>query len=122
LELADALAHPYILASHPPFSPHLLHCAWKKEKRGEKGESKKEMGNKKTYWGPIGIAIPSSLSHGRAGLEFFHCYAEPFAKTGEGWVYVDGRAQGMSGAGGPHVPCACGRIGGVLYDFLRAGI
>jgi hypothetical protein len=33
------------LAHHPPFSPYLLPCAWKKERGMKKGESvKKEIG------------------------------------------------------------------------------
>jgi hypothetical protein len=81
--------HPYILAPHLPFSPHLLSCAWTKNKSGvKKGESEKEKGNRKTYRGPVGTALSSSLSHGRAGLYFFYCYVEPSAKTHEAWVYV----------------------------------
>jgi hypothetical protein len=108
---------PSAILSSPPSL-----CLDKKEKRGRKGEREKEKGNRKKYQGLVGATLPSSLSHGRAGLDFFHCYAEPSAKTHDAWVYVGGRACGLSGAGGPRVPRAYERIHGVIYDILRAGI
>jgi hypothetical protein len=91
-------------------SPSL--CLDKKEKRGEKGESEKEKGSRKKYRGLVGTALPSSMSHGGPGLDFFHYYAEPSAKTLEAWVYVSGGARGLSGAGGPYIPRACGIMSG----------
>jgi hypothetical protein len=45
LQLAVALVHPYILAPHQPFSPYLLPCASKKEKREQKkGRAKERRG------------------------------------------------------------------------------
>jgi hypothetical protein len=108
---------PSAVLSSPPSL-----CLEQKEKRGKKGESKKEKGNRKKYRGPVGAALPSSLSHGRAGLDFFHCYTKPSTKTSEAWVYVGGGARGLSCAGGPHVHHACGRIRAILYGFLRVGI
>jgi hypothetical protein len=46
-ELVVTLAHPYILAPHLPFSPHLLPCVWTKKKRGvkkERAKKKREVG------------------------------------------------------------------------------
>jgi hypothetical protein len=39
-----ALAHPYVLALHPSFSPFLLPYVWTKKKRGgeKKGENERE--------------------------------------------------------------------------------
>jgi hypothetical protein len=94
-----------------PCSLHL-----EKRKRDEKGDSEKR--NSKKYQDLIGVSLPSSLSHGRAGLDPFHHYAESATKTHEAWVYGGDRARGLSGAGGRCVPPTCGRIRGVLYDIL----
>jgi hypothetical protein len=100
--------------------------ASRQKKRGENGESKKEKGNRKKYRAPIGAALPSPLSHGGVGLDFFHYYAKPYAKTHEAWVYVGGEAQGLSGGEGPRIPHACGRtfyergFSGPLHQFLSS--
>jgi hypothetical protein len=46
LKLAVTLVHPYILEHHPPFSPYLLPCGWKKRKMDGKRRKrgKKEIG------------------------------------------------------------------------------
>jgi hypothetical protein len=80
-----------------PCSLHL-----EKRKRDEKGDSEKR--NSKKYQDLIGVSLPSSLSHGRAGLDPFHHYAESATKTHEAWVYGGDRARGLSGAGGRCVP------------------
>jgi hypothetical protein len=93
LKLIVTIAHPYILAPHLPFSPYLIPYIWTKKKRGmKKGESKKGKENRKRYQDLEGAALLSSLSHGRAGLDSFHCYTKPPTKTREAWVYVDGRS------------------------------
>jgi hypothetical protein len=88
------LTHPYILAPHPPFSPFLLPYAWTKKKRGGKKRErvKEKKGTRKKYKGHQSAAPPFSLSHGRAGLDSFHRYIGPSAKTHEAWVYVGGGA------------------------------
>jgi hypothetical protein len=68
-----------------------------------------------------GATLPSSLSHGEAGLDPFDHYVEPPAETREAWVYGGGGAQVLSNAGGPCVPHACEMIRRVLYGILRAG-
>jgi hypothetical protein len=82
--------HP---CAHLPFYPYLLPYVWtKKEKKDEKRiEQKKEKENRKRYQGLEGVELPSSLSHGGAGLDSIHHYTEPPAKTREPWVYVSGR-------------------------------
>jgi hypothetical protein len=42
-KMVVALAHPYNLVPHPPFSPYLLPYVWRKKKRGDKKvESERE--------------------------------------------------------------------------------
>jgi hypothetical protein len=67
----------------------------------KKGDSKKR--NRKKYQDLEGVALPSSLSHGGAGLDPFHRYAEPPTKPREAWVYGGGGARGLSCARGPYV-------------------
>jgi hypothetical protein len=93
-KLAITLLHPYIPAPHSPFSPYLPKCAWTEKKRGgEKRErANEEKGNRKKYQGPEGPTLPFFLSHGFAGLDSFHRYVGPSAKTREVGVYVGGGA------------------------------
>jgi hypothetical protein len=78
---------PFAILSLPPSL-----CLDKKEKKDEKRiEQKKEKENRKRYQGLEGVELPSSLSHGGAGLDSIHRYTEPPAKTCEPWVYVSGR-------------------------------
>jgi hypothetical protein len=78
---------PFAILSLPPSL-----CLDKKEKKDEKRiEQKKEKENRKRYQGLEGVELPSSLSHGGAGLDSIHRYTEPPAKTREPWVYVSGR-------------------------------
>jgi hypothetical protein len=78
---------PFAILSLPPSL-----CLDKKEKKDEKRiEQKKEKENRKWYQGLEGVELPSSLSHGGAGLDSIHRYTEPPAKTREPWVYVSGR-------------------------------
>jgi hypothetical protein len=67
-------------------------CLDKREKRGENRDRvKQKKGNRKKYQGPEGPAPTLSMSHGGVGLDSFHHYAGPSAKTREPWVYVSGR-------------------------------
>jgi hypothetical protein len=52
------------------------------------------------------------------GLDSFHHYARPYAKTREAWVYGGGLAQGLPCAEGFYVPRTCGRIHSVLSGIL----
>jgi hypothetical protein len=81
-KLAVTLAHPYILTHHPSFSTYLLPYDWKK-KEGRKTEKVRKKGDRKKYQDLEDFAFPSSLSHGRAGLDSFHHYNRPPAKTRE---------------------------------------
>jgi hypothetical protein len=74
--------------------------------------------NRRKYQDLEGASLPSFLSHGGAGLDPFLYYTEPPTKTCEEWVYDGGRARGLSDAGGPCIPHACGRIHGVHYGVL----
>jgi hypothetical protein len=81
---------PSIILSLPPSL-----CLDKK--RGTKKErAKKEKKNRKQYEDLEGAALPSSLSHGRAGLDSFYHYTEPPPKTHEAWVYVGSGARDLS--------------------------
>jgi hypothetical protein len=93
LKLAVTLVHPYILAPHLSFSPFFLPCAWTKKKRGseERERAKEKKGNRKKYQGLDGAAPHFSLSPGGAGLDSFHHYTGPSAKTHEACVYVGGK-------------------------------
>jgi hypothetical protein len=87
------------------------------KRRGrKKGESEKR--DRRRYQDLKGATLPCSLSHGIEGFIPFHHYAEPPAKTHEAWVYGGGVARVLSGASGPRVPHACGRICGVIYSVL----
>jgi hypothetical protein len=77
-----------------------------------------EKGNRKKYQDLKGVAFPSFLSHGGVGLDSFHCYARPLAKTHEAWVYGSGEARGLLCARGPYVPCTYGGIRGILCSIL----
>jgi hypothetical protein len=70
---------PSTILSIPPFP-----CLKKNEGRKEERAKKKE--NRRKYRDLEGVAFPS-LSHGGAGLDSFHHYARPPAKTHEAWVY-----------------------------------
>jgi hypothetical protein len=54
-------------------------CLEKKRDGKRREREKREIGRK--YWHLESVALPSSLSHGGAGLDPFHCYIEPPAKT-----------------------------------------
>jgi hypothetical protein len=55
------------------------------KKRGVKARDdekrKKKNGIRKKYQSPEGAALPSFLSHGRAGLDSFHHHSVPSVKT-----------------------------------------
>jgi hypothetical protein len=119
--------------SGPPCSP-LYPCApsvilslppslcLEKGRGAEKGETEEKRKYEEIPGSHLkGVAFPSSLRHGRAGLDSFHRYARPPAKTHESWVYGDGGARGLSCARGPYVPHTCGGIHGVLCGILSAG-
>jgi hypothetical protein len=59
----------------------------RKKKEGRKKEKARKKGNRKKYHDLEGVAFPSSLSHGRAGLGSSHRYSRPPTKTHEAWVY-----------------------------------
>jgi hypothetical protein len=64
----------------------------RKKKEGRKNEKARKKGIRKKYQDLEGVAFPSSLSHGGVGLDSFHCYTRPSAKTRETWVYGGGGA------------------------------
>jgi hypothetical protein len=82
----------------------------------KKKRRKKEIGRK--YQDLEGVVLPSFLSHGGTRFIPFYHYTKPTVETRESWVYGSGRAQGLSVTGGPCVPCAYGRIHGILYRIL----
>jgi hypothetical protein len=102
--------------------PHSLRL---KKKKGRKEEKEREREREKEIGGYQdlgGVASPSSSSHGRAGLDSFHHYVGPYAKTHEAWVYDGDGAHSLSFARGPCVPRARGRICGVLCVILQVRI
>jgi hypothetical protein len=70
-------------------------------KRGKRERERK--GNREKYQNLWNVASPSSSSHGGAGLDSFHCYVWPSAKTHKARVHDDGRARGLPHARGPCV-------------------
>jgi hypothetical protein len=88
-----------------------------KKKEGWKEEKRKK--EKKGKYQDLGSAAsPSSLGHGRVGLDPFHVYIGSSTKTQKTRVYDGSGARGLLSARGPHVPHACGRIRDVLYGIL----
>jgi hypothetical protein len=119
----EASGHP--CASLYPFTastilslPPSLHM--KKERGAERGERKRRKIGKK-YQDLEGVAFPSSKSHGGAGLDFFHHYARPPAKTHEAWVLGGDRAQSLPCARGSCVPAPAERYVVSFVAFYERG-
>jgi hypothetical protein len=93
-----------------------------KRKRGGKRREREEKKNRRKYQDLKGVASPCSLSHGRAGLDLFHYYGRPSAKTCEAWVYDNSGARGLPCATGPSVPRTGRQIRVAIHGVLRAGI
>jgi hypothetical protein len=79
------------------------------EQKGEegmekRGEQKREEENRRKCQDPEGVAPPSFLSHSWPGLESFHNYVEPSAKTREAWVFVGSGARDPLVSRGPYAP------------------
>jgi hypothetical protein len=89
-----------------------------KKKEGRKKEKARKNENRKKYQDLEGVAFTSSLNHGGAGLDCFHCYARPPAKPHDTLVYGSSGARGLSCRGGPCVPRTYGGRRGVLCRIL----
>jgi hypothetical protein len=90
----------------------------KKKRNGKRREKKQKL---EVIPGSQGVALPSPLGKDRAGLDPFHCYAEPPAETHEEWVYGGGGAQGLSGSSGPCFPVCVERYVVSFMVFYRWG-
>jgi hypothetical protein len=69
-----------------------------------------------------GVASPSLLNHGRAGLDCIEGHSRAPTKTHESGVYDSGGAHDFPRAQGSHIPRSGGGMRRDMHDVLQAGI